>query len=328
MTAPARHCPLPIRVPAGATARRPTWAELPAYVRELVSDRCGGEVVEAVSIGSGFTPGFASRLLLGDGRRVFVKAADDETRGMFAASYRAEAAKLAVLPRAVPAPRLLWLHDADGWVVLALEDVAGHQPQRPWSDISLHAVLDALEASADALTPPPDGVVLPTFSEEYGRLPTYWGASAQKGRIPDWLLPHVERCTDLGEAGVRLLGGDTACHTDVREDNVLVDANGRVWICDWNWMVCAHPAFDSLCVLLCAHGDGHDADALLERRALTRGLPDGLLDGFLALLLGYFLHQSAEPTPRTSPWLRPHQGWYAAAAGRWLGSRQSWPEAP
>lgn len=322
-----QHAALAVQVPAGATACRPTWTELPAHVRALVSEWCGAEVVDATSIGSGFTPGFASRLLLADGRRVFVKAADEQTRAPFAASYRAEAAKLAVLPSGVPAPRLQWVHDANGWVVLGIDDVCGVQPGRPWTADSLHAVLDALEATAQALTPAPAGVEWPTFADDFGELPSYWGRSMDKGRIPSWLVPHADRCAALAAAGVALLGGDTACHTDVREDNLLLGADGRVWFCDWNWMVRAHPAFDSLCLLLCAHGDGHDAESLLEQRPITRGLPDGLLDGFLALLLGYFLHQSGEPAPPTSPWLRPHQAWYALAAGRWLGLRQSWPEA-
>lgn len=328
MTTSAGHAPLALRVPPGATACRPTWDELPEEVRRLVGQRCGAEVVDATSIGSGFTPGFASRLLLADGQRVFVKAADEQTRAQFAASYRAEAAKLAVLPPGVPAPRLLWSHDAAGWVVLAIEDVTGTQPSRPWTEAHLDAVLDALEASAHRLTPPPAGVAWPSFADDFGDLAGYWPVCVDKGRVPAWLLPYAHRCSELAAASVALLAGDTACHTDVREDNILIGADGRVWLCDWNWMVRAHPALDSLAVLLCAHGDGHDSDALLDRRAVTRGLPDGLVDGFLALLLGYFLHQAGEPTPDTSPWLRLHQGWYAQAAGRWLGRRQSWPQAP
>jgi len=327
VTTSAALAPISVRVPPGATACRPTWDELPAEVRRLVSRRCGAEVIEATSIGSGFTPGFASRLLLADGRRVFVKAADEQTRAPFAASYRAEAAKLVVLPQAVPAPRLLWSHDADGWVVLAMQDVAGTQPPRPWTQAHLDLVLDALEASAHALTPPPPGVQWPSFADDYGDLPGYWSASADTGRVPAELLPYVDRCSELAAESVGLLAGSTACHTDVREDNILIDADDTVWFCDWNWVVRAHPAFDSLVVLLSAHGDGHDADALLERRAITRALPDGLVDGFLALLLGYFLHQAGEPAPDTSPWLRLHQGWYAEAAGRWLARRRSWPEA-
>jgi hypothetical protein len=315
-------------VPAGATALRPAWPELPEHVRALVSARCGAGVVEATSVGSGFTPGFASSLLLTDGRRVFVKAADEATRAPFAASYRAEAVKLAVLPPTVAAPRLLWSHDQDGWTVLAMQHVAGVQPPRPWTEGHLDAVLDALEGTAHALTPPPPGVQWPSFADDYGDLVASWSACVDKGRVPAWLSAHVDRCRGLAAAAVGLLDGNTACHTDVREDNILIGVDGQVWFCDWNWMVRAHPAFDSLAVLLCAHGDGHDADSLLERRAVTRDLPAGLVDGFLALMLGYFLHQAGEPAPDASPWLRAHQGWYALAAGRWLGRRQSWPEGP
>jgi hypothetical protein len=169
-------------------------------------------VVEATSIGSGFTPGFASRLLLADGRRVFVKAADEQTRGPFAASYRAEAAKLGALPPEVPAPRLHWVHDADGWVVLGIEDVCGGQPERPWTAGALGSVLDALEESARALTPAPSGVEWPSFADEFGELPSYWALSLEKCRVPGWLAPHTDHCARLATAGVRLLAGDTACH--------------------------------------------------------------------------------------------------------------------
>lgn len=314
--------PLPVRVPAGATAQRPTWMQLPDHVRTLVAERCGSDVVATTSMRSGFTPGFASRLRLADGRRVFVKAADDATRGLFADAYRAEAAKLALLPTSVPAPRLLWVHDADGWMVLGLQDVEGVAPQRPWTSDALAAVLDTLEASAAALTPVPPGLELPTMAEDLGDVPALWDQASALGIIPAHVLPFADRCRALADAGVDLLAGETAAHTDVREDNVLLDADGTVWICDWNWMVRAHPAFDSLAVLLCAHGDGHDADALLEQRAVTRDLPTDLVDGFLALLLGYFLVRSNEPASETSPWLREHQGWYAHAAARWLGRRR------
>lgn len=111
---------LPLTVPQDGTAVRPRWAELPAHVRAVIERRCDASVVDSESMSAGFTPGFASRLHLSDGRRVFVKAADDATRSLFADSYREEARKLDLLPESVPAPRLLWSHDADGWVALGL----------------------------------------------------------------------------------------------------------------------------------------------------------------------------------------------------------------
>ena len=56
-------------VPHGRTARRLEWAHLPPQVRTLVETRLGSPVVRAESQGSGFTPGFASRLTAADGLR-------------------------------------------------------------------------------------------------------------------------------------------------------------------------------------------------------------------------------------------------------------------
>ncbi|HEU0287349.1 MAG TPA: hypothetical protein VFR22_09925, partial [Nocardioidaceae bacterium] len=119
----------------------PTWDDLPRVVRALIAERCGGDVVAAESMGAGFTPGFASRLRLADGRRAFVKAADDATRQLFADSYREEIRKLEALPDAIPAPRLRWCHDADGWVILGFDDVAARHPERPWRPDQLALVL-------------------------------------------------------------------------------------------------------------------------------------------------------------------------------------------
>ncbi|CAN5253253.1 hypothetical protein BH24ACT12_BH24ACT12_25610 [soil metagenome] len=320
----SRLNPLAVRVPPGATAVRPVWADLPPAVQAVVEQRCGASVAAARSMGSGFTPGFASRLELTDGGRVFVKAADDETRSMFAASYRAEIDNLRALPSSVPAPPLLWSHDADGWVLLAMADVEGRQPTRPWTDADLAPVLDALEVTATALTPAPDCVAARSFADDFGEYVGAWRSNLERGFVPDWLVPHVDCCQDLARLAVESLRGDTAVHTDIREDNVLLTSDRRVWICDWNWVVRGHHAIDTLAVLICAHGDGHDADAIVAERMLTRALSPDVVDGFLALLLGYFHRAHQEPVPMTSPWIRAHQGWYADATGRWLGVRRDW----
>lgn len=316
--------PLPVRVPANGTALRPDWTDLPPQVRSLVEQRCGSQVEAARSMGSGFTPGFASRLSLTDGSRVFVKAADEESRAMFAESYRAEIRSLRALPASVPAPPLLWAHDDDGWVVFAMVDVEARHPGRPWSDLDLAAVLDALERTGTALTPTPHALAERSFADDFGGYVTAWPENVERGLVPGWLVPRSARCQDLAAAALDALRGDTAVHTDIREDNVLIGSDGRVWICDWNCVVRGHEAIDTLAVLICAHGDGHDADALLTERRVTRPLPDDVVDGFLALLLGYFHRARHEPAPVASPWLRTHQGWYADAAGRWLGLRRGW----
>ena len=114
--------------PHGRTARRLTWPHLPPHIRALIEKQCGSPVADAASQGGGFTPGFASVLTCEDGTRHFVKAASQKAQRMFAESYREEARKLAQLPEEAPAPRLLWLHDADDWVVLGIEYVEARTP--------------------------------------------------------------------------------------------------------------------------------------------------------------------------------------------------------
>ncbi len=161
----------------------------------MVEERCGSPVVEAVSQGAGFTPGFASVLTCADGSRHFVKAASVKAQRMFAESYREEARKLAALPESVSAPRLLWSYD-DDWVVLGLEYVDGRSPRRPWRQRDLDACLDAIAVVAAELTPPPEGLALDTFADEFADLVGYW--DHVRATQPD--LPHLEEAAALAGA--------------------------------------------------------------------------------------------------------------------------------
>ena len=179
-------------VPSGKTARRLEWQFLPPHIRAFIEERCGSKVVAAVSQGAGFTPGFASVLTCDDGSRHFVKAASVKAQRLFADSYREEARKLVALPEAVPAPRLLWSHDED-WVVLGLEYVDGRNPRRPWRPGDLDRCLDALDDLAPILTPPPAGLGLDSFADEFGEVAGYWDhvRATQPG------LPHLEEAAAL-----------------------------------------------------------------------------------------------------------------------------------
>jgi Phosphotransferase enzyme family len=314
---------IPLTVPQRATAVRPTWAELPPRARAMIEGACGARVVAAESMGAGFTPGFASRLRLDDDSRVFVKAADEATRPLFANSYREEIRKLGALPDAIPAARLLWSRDADGWVALGLEDIDGRHPDRPWRADQLGRVLSTIDAMSAVLTPPPPGY---PWSPLVGQIATEqrWDAIAEHDYAPEWLAPYLSECARLSDLGAAAMVGDTLVHTDLRDDNVLIDADDTVWICDWNWPTIGNPAVDSLVLLASAHGDGHDADAFVRRSATTRDLDADAVDGILAVLAGYFWTACRQPAPETSPWLRVHQRWYAEATTDWLARRRRW----
>lgn len=315
----------PPAVTPGPTALRPRWYELPPDIRRVIETQAGSKVVKATSQGAGLTPGFASRLRFADGQRLFVKAADDATRAMFASAYRKEAQVLPMLPRQVPAPRIQWSYDADGWIVLALDDIDGRHPRRPWERKELGVVLDVIARTSRALTPAPGAIGAPEFEAEHGALVDGWDTLAH--------LPHAGEAAALARHGLAAAAGVALVHTDVRDDNLLLDQSGSVWVCDWNW-VCRGAAWvDSLMVLISAHGDGLDADEAVGTYELTRDVDGDDIDGLLALLTGYFFNAASQEAPDTSPHLRNHQRWYAGVAWDWLQRRRHWrtdlrPHAP
>lgn len=309
----------PLDYDVTATAYRRTWGELPQAVRSDIERRLGSAVVEARTQGSGFTPGLASRLTLADGRRAFVKAADDQTQPMFTASYREEIRKIGALPPAVPAPRLRWSYDADGWVVLCFDDIDGRPPRRPWRPIELAATLEAVTAMSQALTPAPE-LELPRWEDELGSFPGYW----ERVTPADVFGAHAAEAVELAHRGLDAGAGDTLVHCDLRDDNVIIGTDERVWICDWNWPVHGAVWIDLLTLLISVRGDGHDADAVLRNNPLTATVDPERIDAVLALLTGYVLGAAEEEVPPTSPWIRVHQRWYAGVLADWLAHRRGW----
>jgi Ser/Thr protein kinase RdoA (MazF antagonist) len=313
--------------PLSATATRPEWSQLPTGIRRVVIDRCGAEVDAALSVTVGFTAGFASRLRFTDGSTAFVKAADrvgDAWHDHAVDGYLEEARKLRALPPAVPAPRLRWLYEGgvDGrdWVVLCFDDVDGRPPMRPWQGAELAGVLDCLERAADALTPAPSGLPTSDFATEFAPEVERWTTLAAYPPT----APHAAEARQLCDAGLAGARGDSLIHADLRDDNVIIGNDGQVWICDWNWPMRGAAWIDTLTLLLSAHGDGIDTDALLASRRLTADLNAASIDGMLAILAGYFLTQQHEPVPASSPWVRLHQRWYGEVAWNWLSTRRGW----
>ena len=104
---------------------------VPADLSALVEERLGQLVAGADSQGGGFTNGFASRLRLADGSRVFVRAVSRRQNPGVFASYQREVLVARALPQNVPAPRLRWTAERDECLVLAVDDVAGLTPSGP-----------------------------------------------------------------------------------------------------------------------------------------------------------------------------------------------------
>lgn len=315
---------LPSTIPHGRTARRLEWPHLPAHVRSLVEDRCGSPVVEAISQGAGFTPGFASVLVCADGSRHFVKAASTRAQRMFAQAYLEEARKLAVLPDDAPAPRLLWQHDADDWVVLGIEHVESQQPSRPWRPADLEVCLAMTAQLAHALTPAPEDLEVADFGTEFADWPAHWDHLRSTPPDVPGFAEHADEAAALAARYAEVTAGETLVHTDIRDDNLLLTHDGRALLCDWNWPVVGAAWLDTLFLLIGPRGDGLDTEASLAAHPLTRDVPAESVDVVLALVTGYFLRSAAQPVPSTSPHIRDAQRWQGEVCWRWLAERRRW----
>ena len=310
-----------MRVPHGRTARRLEWQHLHPDVRAVVEARLGSPVAAATSHLTGFTPGFASSLTAADGSCVFVKAASKVAQRQIAASYAEEARKLSLLPqRRLPATRLAWSHEDDGWVVLGFECVDGRPPARPWVPAELDTCLDTLTEVASVMTDPDPGLHLVPLHEDMPTLLSGWSTVATAD--PDW--PHLAEAAELAASFEELPDADHFVHADARDDNFLLTSDGRALLCDWNWPGLGPAWLDSVTLLVSAHGDGRDADALLRAHPLTADAPADHVDAWLAALCGFMLESDFRPVPPSSPNLGTHRRWWAAATWDWLARRRGW----
>lgn len=314
--APVGTASLP-EVPHGRTAMRLEWRFLPPDVRSLIEDSLRSPVVDAVSQQSGFTPGFASVLTTADGTRAFVKAASKAAQREIAGSYAEEARKLTILGDGIPAPRLEWTFQDAAWVVLGFEAVEARQPRRPWEPRELDRALDLAEAIAEATRDAPADLDLQPIVLDLPRLVTGWD------EIPEeW--PHHSEASSLAAEFPALPDSDRFVHSDLRDDNILLTADGRTLACDWNWPTLGPVWLDLVVLLVSAHGDGVDVEPFLAGRKLTAGVDPDHIDAWLAALCGFMISRRTRPAPPSSPHLLTHTNWYGEAAWSWLAQRRGW----
>jgi hypothetical protein len=297
-------------------------------LRADVERLAGGRVVDARSCAGGFSPGFASRLTLADGGRVFVKAIDARRWPHEVAAYRAEARVNAALANGgpakgglatggpadgVPAPRFLGALDDERWIVLAFEDVDGVHPD-PWTRDALGRVL---AATADLGRP-----AVP-LDRDHPRLGGWATLTADRLAPHDaWAAANLKRLTDLERAGLDTARGDSLVHCDLYPHNILLTPD-RVVVVDWPHARLGAPVVDLVTVLSSAAADGLDPEAALRRRAGSGAadVPSGDVDAVLAAHAGFLVAGGLATMPPGLEPIAAAKRRLGAAATRWLRHR-------
>jgi aminoglycoside phosphotransferase (APT) family kinase protein len=273
----------------------------------------------------GFSPGLASRLVFGNGARVFAKAISAGRNPRSPGLYRREIEVMAALPESVPAPRLRWSFDDGDWVLLILDDIEGEMPVQPWDPGQFARVLAALEQLSDTLTPAPIAAmsIVDDLADNFRSWHTIAADPALTQRLDRWAKTGVARLVELESGWASAARGATLLHADLRADNLLLTADG-VMVVDWPYAVTGAPWVDVLLFLpSVAASSSIDPEQAWTTFGPARGADPDAVNAVLAAVAGDFLYQSMLPAPANLPTLRAHQREKGTAALAWLQARIS-----
>lgn len=317
------------------TSRRPRFESLPHAVRVAVGAVAGSPVRRASPpVGSGFGGAFAGLLELGDGRRVFAKAAGTTTPHVQRALAR-EASLLPHLRGLGCASRPVGSVDVEAgglWRVLVLEAIPGTQPGGPWTaedaDATHAACVEIASAPSEMVAPLGLGTAADDLAGEVDAVPTLEGlASGGRTWPPGHVVPDDGAAFELAGLAAGVLDavrGDALLHLDLRPDNLVREPSGRMRVVDWNQAVVGAPWVDLVSLWPLMHHHGVDV-ARFATSPLLSGADDDDVDAFLAFMVGFMLEDVDEPPPPgCTPALRAHALFFSDTTLRLLAARRGW----
>jgi aminoglycoside phosphotransferase (APT) family kinase protein len=297
---------------------RCAWSELPAATSAAIEQALGAKVVDADSQEHGFSPGLAARCALDDGRRVFVKAVSEHVNADSARLARHEIRVNAHLGQVEAAPRLLHAADDGTWVLAVFEDVDGRHPAVPWTDAELGMVLGALDDAPGVRAGAPTD--LPTVVELLDDDMSGWRKLQASGApVPADQPAGLDTLVELEAAWAHHMPPDHLIHVDLRDDNLLIGADGRVRIVDWANAALGPAWLDVVCMVpSIAANSVWTPGQIWSRSAFSDSVETDALTAAVAALSGYFTEASQRPPVPQIPGLREFQAAQARPARAWL----------
>ena len=271
--------------------QRPRWHELSERVRQQIEYLVGSPVVAAYNCPGGYSPGFASRLTLACGRKVFAKAIDGSAWPFDARTYRNEANNAAGLTAAglanvLPTPRLLGSCEVDSHVVLAFECVDGSEPSSPWRPDELTVVAAAISRMSALLTPSP--LTVPDDHPRLGGWAELTALNETGLRALPWAARHLTELIELERRGLVAARGTALVHFDALPHNILLTPAG-VMLVDWPHARHRAPVIDLLTVLASAAADGIEPEPVFRVQPAAATINAADTDAILAALSGFSL---------------------------------------
>jgi aminoglycoside phosphotransferase (APT) family kinase protein len=247
----------------------------------------------------GMSPGPEVRLLSTSGHRVFLKAVGTELNPDSPELFRHEIQVLEQLPDVPYRARLRASYDDGDWVALLLDDVEGRHPDLS-DDADRECVVALIDEQSVELTPAPNNLPPRTLADNARIWAHRW--ERLMPIAPPWLVDRFADLTNRVQALADRLPLTTLCHWDIREDNLLVRADGSVVVVDWG-MSRVGPAWADHLLFALSHPRPTDLQALLAAHA---GEADLIIDTVLGLA-GSQLVRSGDPTPPGLPAIRQFQ---------------------
>lgn len=311
-----------------AGSSRLDYEAMPISVRERIDEAVGASVLSATNATGGFTPGPAARCELADDRTVFIKACSFELGSFATAMHQREAAVLAGLPAAFPAPALLATVDVDGWFALITEYIDGVMPAAPFSAADVEGILQTVTDLAEASAACPIEIADPVGSHEAERESRWaWRQLREEGLVAEagrFVHDHLDALVELEADWIDAAAGTALLHRDLRADNMLLTEQGGVAV-DWAAASVGAPWIDLLGLLPDLHlGGGPDPHSSFNAHPVGASAAGGAVDCYLASLAGYFTRQSFQPPIPGVSGLREFQAAQGSISRRWLAARLGW----